>query len=70
VTAPDFEIGVRICAKRLVLHGPPGAHAWTEGEEASLVRDERRSGVPARMEAGERYSDVVIDKWIVGVTFA
>jgi hypothetical protein len=64
VTAPDFEINARIRAKRLVPHVPPEAR--TEGEEVTLARDEERTGVPARIASGEHYSDVVIDKRIVG----
>jgi hypothetical protein len=66
VTAPAFEINAGIRAKRLVAHVPPDAQTRTEGEEVTLARHEQRSGVPATIEAGELYSDVVIDKRIVG----
>ncbi len=68
MTAPDFEIDASIRAKRLVAHVPPDAQTRTEGEEVRLAREEQRSGVPAKMESGERYSDVVIHKRIVGET--
>jgi hypothetical protein len=66
VTAPDFEINASIRAKRLVAHVPPDAQTRAEGEDVTLARHEQRSGVPATIEACERYSDVVIDKRIVG----
>jgi hypothetical protein len=66
VAAPDFEISTRIRAKHLAAYVPPDAQ--TEGEEVTLARDERRSGVSSRTEAGARYSDVAINKRIVGVT--
>jgi hypothetical protein len=68
VNAPDFEIDARIRAKGLVPHVPPDAQTHAEGEEVTLAREEQRSSVPAEMESGERYSDVVIDKRIVGET--
>jgi len=68
VTAPDFEIDARIRAKRLVAHIPPDAQMQAEGEEVTLVREEQRSGAPARMESRKRYSDVIIDKRIAGET--
>jgi hypothetical protein len=48
-------------------HVPPDAQTHAEGEEVTLAREEQRS-VPGEMESGERYSDVVIDKRIVGET--
>lgn len=68
MNAPDFEIDARIRAKGLVPHVPPDAQTHAEGEEVTLAREEHRSSVPAEMESGERYSDVVIDKRIVGET--
>jgi hypothetical protein len=68
VSAPDFEINASIRAKRLVAHVPPDAQTRAESEEVTLTHHEQRSGVPATIEAGERYSDVVIDKRIVGET--
>jgi hypothetical protein len=55
-------------AKRLVPHVPPDAQTRTEGEDVTLAREEQRSGVPPRMESGERYRDVVIETRIVGKT--
>jgi hypothetical protein len=67
VSPPDFEIKASIRAKRLVARVPPNAQTRAEGEEeVTLTRLEQRSGVPETMEAGESYSDVVIDKRIVG----
>jgi hypothetical protein len=68
VSTPDFEINASIRAKRLVAHVPPDAQTRAESEEVTLAHHEQRSGVPATIEAGERYSDVVIDKRIVGET--
>lgn len=68
MTAPDFEISGSIRAKRVVPHVPPDAQTRAVGEEVTLTRHEQRSGVPATMEAGEHYSDVVINKRIVGET--
>jgi len=68
VSAPDFEINARIGAKRLVPHVAPHSQTRTEGEEVTLVRGEHRSGVPATIEPGERYSDLVIEKRLVGET--
>jgi hypothetical protein len=65
----DFEIDARLRAKRLVPHVPPDVQTHAEGEEVALAREEQRSSsVPARMESGEHYSDVVINKRIVGET--
>jgi hypothetical protein len=67
VSPPDFEIKASIRAKRLVARVPPNAQTRAEREEeVTLTRHEQRSGVPETMEAGEPYSDVVIDKRIVG----
>jgi hypothetical protein len=66
VAAPDFEISTRIRAKTLAAYVPPDAQ--TEVEDVTLARDERRSGVSSRMEAGALYSDVAINKRILGVT--
>lgn len=67
MSPPDFEIKASIRAKRLVARVPPHAQTRAEGkEEVTLTRHEQRSGVPETMEAGESYSDVVIDKRIVG----
>ena len=66
MSPPDFEIKASIRAKRLVARVPPNAETRAEGEEVTLTRHEQRSGVPETMEAGEPYSDVVIDKRIVG----
>lgn len=68
MSTPDFEINASIRAKRLVAHVPPDAQTRAESEEVTLAHHEQRSGVPATIEAGERYSDVVIDKRIVGET--
>jgi hypothetical protein len=67
VSPPDFEIKASIRAKRLVARVPPDAQTRAEGEEdVTLTRHEQRSGAPETMEAGKPYSDVVIDKRIVG----
>jgi hypothetical protein len=67
VSPPDFEIKASIRAKRLVARVPPNAQTRAEGEEeVTLTRHEQRSGVPETMVAGQPYSDVVIDKRIVG----
>jgi hypothetical protein len=66
VSTPDFEINASIRAKRLVAHAPPDAQTRAEGDEVALARHEERSGVPMTIEAGQRYSEVVIDKRIFG----
>jgi hypothetical protein len=68
MSAPDFEINTSIRAKRLVARVPPDAQTRAEGEGVTLARHEQRSGVPTTMEAGERYSDIAIDKRIIGET--
>ena len=66
MTTPDFELSARIRAKRLGAHVPPDAQTPTEGGDVTLVRDEQRRGVPPKMESGECYSDIAIDKRLVG----
>jgi hypothetical protein len=66
VTTPDFEIDVSLVARELVSHVPPDAKTETEGEDVRLARDHVRSGLPEAIQAGERSTDVVVEKRLVG----
>jgi hypothetical protein len=60
VTPSDFELGGRFHARRLRTVEP--LEPTTEEENVSVVRDERRSGAPGRLEPGATYDDIEIEK--------
>ncbi|HYZ76621.1 MAG TPA: hypothetical protein VE596_04540 [Gaiellaceae bacterium] len=64
MSTPDFEIGTSLRARRLRAHDPPDAA--TEGEAVVLDREETRSGLPARLEAGGRYEEIAVGKKVSG----
>jgi hypothetical protein len=66
VTTPDFEIDVSLVARDLVHHVPPDAKTETEGEDVTLGREEVRGGLPEETQAGAHYTDVVVEKRLVG----
>jgi hypothetical protein len=66
VSTPDFEVTARLRARQVIAHVPPDAHTETEGEDVSVVREQRCSGLPAEMESGVLYSDVLVEKRLVG----
>jgi hypothetical protein len=66
VTTPDFEITACLHARKLMTHIPPDAQTEATGEDVTLVRRQRRSGLPAKTESGGRYSDVVVEKRLAG----
>ena len=61
----DFEIRVRLQAGRLSSPVPPEATTVIEGEVV-VTRDERRSGLPERIEPEEHYADVAVEKRVLG----
>jgi hypothetical protein len=65
VTPPNFEIGVGLRARALVPHIPPDTRTETSGDDVSLERQEARRGLPAELEPGRRYDDVVVEKRVV-----
>jgi hypothetical protein len=64
VTRPDFEINVRLRARELIALLPPDTQ--TEGEAVTLARHQASAGLPAELEPGECYDDVVVEKRLVG----
>jgi hypothetical protein len=66
VTTPDFEIDVGLHARNLVSHVPPEARTETEGDDMRLARRQARTGLPEETQAGGHYSDVVVEKRVVG----
>jgi hypothetical protein len=64
VSPADFEITVRLRARELVALVPPDTE--TEGENVTLACRQTSSGLPAELEAGERYDDVYVEKRLVG----
>jgi hypothetical protein len=65
VTAPDFELDVRLRARRLTPRALDDADV--EPEAVVLARERARSGLPAEIEPGGRYEAVEISKQIRGV---
>jgi hypothetical protein len=66
VSTPDFEITARLRAQQLIGRVPPDAQTETEGDDVTLEREQTRSGLPAEMEAGVGYSDVLVEIRLVG----
>jgi hypothetical protein len=64
VTRPDFEINVRLRARELMALVPPDTQ--TEREAVTLARQQTSTGLPAELEPGECYGDVVVEKRLVG----
>jgi hypothetical protein len=64
VSHPDFEISIYLQARELVARVPPDTE--TEEENVTLTRRQTRGGLPARLEPGERYEDVVVAQRLVG----
>jgi hypothetical protein len=64
VTRPDFEVNARLRAREVVALVPPDTQ--TEGEAVTLAREQTSSGLPAELEPGKRYRDVVVEKRLVG----
>jgi hypothetical protein len=65
MTTDDFEIAVRLRARRLVGHNPPKAQTRTD-DHVTLAREETRKGLPPDMQPGERYEEVAVDKRLAG----
>ena len=63
---PDFTISAALRARKLVAQVPPDAQTDPTGEGVTLEREERRSGIPAELDFGGRYDDVVVEKRMVG----
>lgn len=61
---PDFEISIDLRARELVARVPPDTE--TEGENVAVTRRQKRGGLPARLDPGERYEDVVVAQQLVG----
>jgi hypothetical protein len=66
VTTPDFEIDTVLRARTLTAHVPPDPRTDTEGEGMRLARRQTRAGLPEETQAGGHYSDVLVDKRLVG----
>jgi hypothetical protein len=65
VTAADFEVSGRLRADRSLVHVSADAKTEVEGD-VTLTRRQTRRGVPAKLESGEHYRDIVIDQRLVG----
>ena len=65
MTTDDFQIAVRLRARRLIGHNPPNAQTQAE-DHVTLAREETREGLPAEMQPGERYEDVAVEKRLSG----
>jgi hypothetical protein len=65
VTIDDFQIAVRLRARRLIAHNPPNAQTRTE-DHVTFAREETREGLPAEMQPDERYEDVAVEKRLSG----
>jgi hypothetical protein len=63
---PDFELIAGLRAHVLVSHDPPNAFLETEGEDVALEREDVREGLPAETRPHAKYSDVAVQKRVVG----
>jgi hypothetical protein len=63
---PDFELTAGLRAHVLVSHVPPGGFLETEGEDVALEGKDVRQGLPAEMRPRGKYSDVAVQKRVVG----
>jgi hypothetical protein len=63
---PDFELLAGLRARVLVSHAPRNALSKTEGEEVALERKDARRGLPAEMRPGDNYSEIAVQKRVVG----
>lgn len=66
MSAPDFEISAVLRARRLTVHIPPEAETETDGKDVTLTFEQMRSGLPAKLETGVRYTDVGLKKSLIG----
>jgi hypothetical protein len=64
VTTDDFEISVGLRARKLTSRAPPEPE--TRGEAVRVARAEERTGLPAQMEPGDDYENVVVEKQVIG----
>jgi len=63
---PDFELLAGLRARVLVSHTPPNALSKTEAEDVGLEGEDGRRGLPAEMRPGESYSEIAVQKRVVG----
>ena len=56
----DFEVSVELRAREIAIRTAPDA--VTRPEETTLELSEQRLGLPDRVEGGETYRDVVVQK--------
>jgi hypothetical protein len=64
VKIPDFELLASLRADKLTSRTPPDARV--DGTGVTLERQEARSGLSPRTEAGERYENVAIARRVLG----
>jgi hypothetical protein len=63
---PDFELLAGLRARVLVSHAPPNARLKTKAEDVALEREDARRGLPAEMRPGGSYSEIAVQKRVVG----
>jgi hypothetical protein len=64
----DFEVMVRLRAQKLDAHVPPETRTMTEGTNLTPTREDVRTGLPSRVEAGGSYRNVVVEKRLAAAT--
>jgi hypothetical protein len=67
VTTPDdFEIRGGLRARRLTSYVPPDARTQADGDGVTIESEQTRRGIPSKLKAGERYTDVAIEQLVHG----
>jgi hypothetical protein len=66
VTAPDFEISTRLRADSLIAHVTPDVRITVDGDDVTLARRQTRRRVPAKLEPGGVYENVLIEGRLIG----
>jgi hypothetical protein len=64
VSDPDFEISIVLQARELVARVPPETEI--EGESVTLTRRQTSGGLPEKLEPGEQYEDILVERRLVG----
>jgi hypothetical protein len=58
----DFEIEARLLARKLTVHSLPDGRLELEGDARELDRRGTRATLPTKLEAGEAYDNVELEK--------
>jgi hypothetical protein len=62
----DFEVKAKVRADRLTVRTPPAEGPETTGEGTAIARRELRLGLPKRMQPSGSYTQVVVEKELLG----